>query len=248
VRIGLDSVGIVLAGLAAFALFKSICRGKSATDLWLVAGWAASLAGFFAVAGPSAIAPHFERYAICLVAPTVLVLGRGLDWWMRPTTRFSAMTAPMLLVAGAFVISTFKSQYFDEFHEHGGQSHLTFRTAAAEPKQQAMDLIAGQREPGVPLLVLTSEWWLYWPLQYLAYAHDDVTVELRSADDPRPLDEQAFVDRETWIVEFAAEDAGWRLARSWASLGANHCCGAERRRIADAAGQELLLLIRLPAQ
>jgi hypothetical protein len=248
VEIGLQSLSIVVTGLVAFALFKSIRRGKSALDLWLVVGWAASLAGFFAVAGPSAIAPHFERYAVCLVAPTVLVLGRGLDWWMRPTTRFSAMTAPLLLVAGAFMASTFKSQYFDEFHEHGGNSHLTFRTAAIEPKQQAMDLIARQRERGVPLLVLTSEWWLYWPLQYLAYAYDDVTVELRSPDDPRPLDQQAFVDMEAWIVEFAEADAGWRLGQSWTLLGADHRCGAERHWIADAAGRELLLLIRLPAQ
>jgi hypothetical protein len=53
---------------------------------------------------------------------------------------------------------------------------------------------------------------------------------------------------EAWIVEFAEADAGWRLGQSWTLLGADHRCGAERHWIADAAGQELLLLIRLPAQ
>ena len=247
VRIGLESLSIVVAGLASFALFNSIRRGKSAADAWLVAGWAASVAGFFAVAGPSAIAPHFERYAICLVAPTVLLLGRALDWWMRPTTQLSAATAPMLLVAAAFVLSTFKSQYFHEFKQYGGRSHLTFRTAASEPKQQAMHLIAQAREPGLPLLIQTSEWWLYWPLQYLAYAHNDVKVELRSPDDPRPLDQQALVEMETWIVEFAAEEAGWRVQRAWAAMGSNHASGAEQYSIYDAGGRDLLVLIRLPA-
>ena len=248
VRIGLESLGITIAGLAAFALFKSIRRGKSVVDLWLVTGWAASVAAFFAVAGPSAIAPHFERYAICLVAPTVLLLGRSLDWWMRPTTQFSTATAPLLLVVGAFVLSTFKSQYFHEFKEYGGRSHLTFRTAAVEPKQQAMDLIASQREPGMPLLIQTSKWWLYWPLQYLAYAHENVTVELRSPEDPRPLDQQAIAGMETWIVEFAEDEAGWQVRKAWSALGANHPSGAERQKILDAAGRELLVLIRLPAQ
>ncbi|MEX2137648.1 MAG: hypothetical protein WD894_00175 [Pirellulales bacterium] len=248
VRISLESLSIAVAGLAAFALFNSIRRGKSAADAWLVAGWAASVVSFFAVAGPTAIAPHFERYAICLVAPTVLLLGRALDWWMRPTTQFSTATAPLLLVVGAFILSTFKGQYFHEFKQSGGRSHVTFRTAAIEPKQQVMDLIDRQREPGLPLLIQTSEWWLYWPLQYLAYAHDDVNVELRSPDDPRPLDQQAFVDMETWIVEFAAEEAGWRLKKAWSVLGPNRQSGAEKKTILDAGGRELLLVIRLPAQ
>jgi hypothetical protein len=248
VRIGLESLGMAIAGLSAFALLKSICRGKSAEDLWLVVGWGTSVASFFAVAGPGAIAPHFERYAICLIAPTVLVLGRALDWWMRPTTQFSTATAPLLLVVGACVLSTFKSQYFHEFKEYGGRSHVTFRTAAIEPKQQAMDLIANKRQSGVPLLIQTSEWWLYWQLQYLAYAHRDVKVELRSPDDPRPLDQQAFSDLETWIVEFAEEEAGWRITKSWSALGSNQAYGAERQIIRDAGGRALLVLIRLPAQ
>jgi hypothetical protein len=248
VRISLESLSIVVAALAAFALFNSIRRGKSAADSWLVASWVASVVAFFAVAGPTAIAPHFERYAICLVAPTVLLLGRALDWWMRPTTQFSAATAPLLLVVGACMLSTFKGQYFHEFTYNGGRSHLTFRTAAIEPKQQAMDLIERQREPGLPLLIQTSEWWLYWPLQYLAYAHEDVKVELRSLDDPRPLNQQAFVDMETWIVEFATEEAGWHVEKAWSALGKNHSTGAEKHVIFDAGGRELLILIRLPAQ
>jgi hypothetical protein len=247
-QIVLDALGIVLTGLTAFALLTAIRRGRSTQDLWFVAGWAASVGCFFMVAGPTAIAPHFERYAICLVAPTVLVVGRALEWWMRPTTRFSLATAPLLVALGAYMLATFKSQYFDEFNQHGGRSHLTFRTASVEPKQQAMDLIVRERNRNVPLLIQTSEWWLYWPLQYLAHAHDDVIVELRSPDDPRPLDQQSFDDLESWIVEFAGTEAGWRLEKAWAALSSQQAARFQRAWIRDASGRKLLTLVRLPAE
>jgi hypothetical protein len=247
-RVGLDALAFVLAGLTAFAIVCSIRRGKAANDRWLVAGFLSTAACFFAVAGPTAIAPHFERYAMCLVAPTVLLLGRAGEWWMRPTTRFSLATAPLLLVLGAWMLATFKSHYFDEFNQYGGRSHLTFRTADAEPKQQAIDLIANERDPEHPLLIQTSEWWLYWPLQYLAWAHDDVKVELRSPDDPRPLDQQSFVSMESWIVEFADEEAGWRVLKAWDALDAVHKSRLQKSWIRDAGGRKLLVLIRLPAE
>jgi hypothetical protein len=247
-QIALEALGMIIAGLAAFAMYRSIRRGRSAADGWIVAGWAASVASFFAVAGPTAISPHFERYAICLVAPTVLLLGRAFEWWMRPTTRFSLATGPLLVALGAGILVTFKSHYFDEFMQHGGGSHVTFRTAAVEPKQQAMELIVERRDPQRPLIITTSEWWLYWPLQYLAYGQDNVIVELRSAGDPRPLDQQAFADLESWIVEFADEEAGWRVEKAWTALGPDHPCSAEKHAIFDAGGRELLVLIRLPAR
>ena len=116
------------------------------------------------------------------------------------------------------MLVTFKCQYFDEFNNHGGRSHLTFRTAAIEPKAQAMIYIVHGRDPTVPTLIETSEWWLYWPLQYLAYAHRDIKVELRSADDRRPLDQQAFANMEAWIVEFAEAEAAWHAEQCWPPL------------------------------
>jgi hypothetical protein len=148
------------------------------------------------------------------------------------------------------MLAAFKTNYFDELSKRGGNSHRAFRTAAIEPKQQAVSLIAGERAAGMPLLIQTSEWWLYWPLQYLAYAHDDVRVELRSLDDPRPLDQQAFDRMESWIVEFATEDAGWHVEKAWAALGEKNSVGlgAAKYVIRDAGGRKLLVLIRLPAR
>jgi hypothetical protein len=212
----------------------------------LILAWLCSVIAFFLIAGPTAIAPHFERYAICLVAPTVLVIGRGFHWWMQPTTRFSTVSGPLLVVFGWCMLATFDTQYFDEFEQRGGRSHLTFRTAGVEPKQQVFERIAVEREPNVPLLVQTSEWWLYWPLRYLAYAHDDVLVELRSADDPRPVDQLAFPNMETWIVEFSESETAWKLGQSYAALGPNRAKIAAKTVIHDAKGRELLQLIQIP--
>jgi 4-amino-4-deoxy-L-arabinose transferase-like glycosyltransferase len=244
-QIGLESLLIAVAGVVAWAFWKRIRSGGLTFDAWLVIAWMCSVISFFTVAGPTAIAPHFERYAICLVAPTVLVIARAFHWWMQPTTRFSIATAPLLLVLGWCMLATFKSQYFDEFNERGGQSHLTFRTAGAEPKQQAFQTIALEREPNAPVLIQTSEWWLYWPLRYVAYAHNDVLVELRSSDDPRPVDQMNFPDMETWIVEFVESETAWTLQKSYAALGADRTQIAKKAVIHDAGGRELLLLIRL---
>src|SRR3954447_13585586 len=55
-QIALEWLEIAIAGVAAFALWNSIRRGKSTIDGLLAAGWAACVACFFAVAGPGAIA------------------------------------------------------------------------------------------------------------------------------------------------------------------------------------------------
>jgi hypothetical protein len=247
VAIVLRSLSTSIAALAAFALWKSVRRGRSALDRWLVIGWAASIGAFFAIAGPSAISPHFERYAICLIAPTVLLLGRALHWWMQPTTRFSLATAPMLLLLGAGLLATFEANYFAEFDRNGGRSHLTFRTAAVEPKQRAMELIAQKRQPDLPLLIETSEWWLYWPLEYLAYPHKDIKVELRSPDDRRPLDQQACTSLEAWIVEFADSEAGWRLKQNLSACKPDDLHGINVWSIDDCMDRAHLILVRLPA-
>ncbi|MFI4983413.1 MAG: hypothetical protein ACHQIO_23925, partial [Nevskiales bacterium] len=50
-------------------------RGKRLDrDAGVIIGWLASLAIFFLIAGNGALQPHFERYAICLITPTVLAL------------------------------------------------------------------------------------------------------------------------------------------------------------------------------
>jgi hypothetical protein len=243
VQIALTSITAFLAALIAWAAYRRIRRGKSPLDLAMATAWVACVAAFFVFAGPEAIRPHFERYAICLVAPTILLAARGLQWWMQPSTRFSVVTAPLLLLLAWAALFVFKHHYFDEFATRGGNSHRTFRTADDEPKQAALSLILEQSPSNKPIEIQTSEWWLYWPLRYLAYAHDNVTVQVRNADDLPRLSEQSGTGRTTWLVEFAEEEAGWQLKRAFDAADRHT---AERYTISDSANRPLLLLFQLP--
>ena len=189
IEIALTFVTTFIAGLVAWAYYRRIRRGRSTLDLALATAWISCVGAFFLVAGPEAIRPHFERYAICLIAPTVALAARGLHWWMQPSTRFSFATAPLLIVLAWASLFVFKRQYFDEFAMHGGNSHRTFRTAATEPKQAALALILERSPTGRPVRISTSEWWLYWPLRYLAYAHEHIQVEHQDGEDSRSIEE-----------------------------------------------------------
>jgi hypothetical protein len=159
---------------------------------------------------------------------------------MQPSTRFSIATAPLLILLAWATLFIFKQHYFDHFAVHGGNSHRTFRTAGVEPKQAAVSLILEHSPANVPIEIQTSEWWLYWPLRYLAYAHDNVTVLLRTADEPQL--KQSAAGRTTWLVEFAEKDAGWRLKRAFDSAGPG---APARHTIHDSANRPLLLLFRM---
>ncbi len=214
IEVALTFITAFIAWLVVWACYRRIRRGRSTLDLALAIAWIGCIGAFFLVAGPEAVRPHFERYAICLIAPTIVLTARGLHWWMQPSTRFSFATAPLLIVLAWTSLFVFKRQYFGEFATHGGNSHRTFRTAAAEPKQAALALILERTPSGEPIQISTSEWWLYWPLRYLAYGHDRIQVEQRDGEDSRSIEEQLLPDRDHWIVEFAEEEAGWRLKRS----------------------------------
>ena len=108
----------------------------------------------------------------------------------------------VLLVLGWMMLYSFKVHYFDALLASGGESHLTFRTSQIEPKQQAIQLILddiarlkqgaardednapSQGDPIAPIgggidrvqPVLAENWWLFWPLRFLACRNREVDV------------------------------------------------------------------------
>jgi hypothetical protein len=67
-------------------------------DGCLVAGWAIMLGGFYLVAGPQSIAPHYERYGLCLIAPAIVLLGRGFVAWLGGSHALRPQAATALIV------------------------------------------------------------------------------------------------------------------------------------------------------
>ena len=76
--------------------------------------------GFYAVAGPEALRPHFERWGLCLIPPGTLILARGLTLWIewKPRLRWPMMGAASLI--GASVLTSFYVNYFRELEPLAG--------------------------------------------------------------------------------------------------------------------------------
>ena len=81
-------------------------------------------------------------------------------------------------LAAAALLGSFYVNYFRAFATTGGRSHLTYITAPIEPKQQALSHILGRSAGSARVEIATRQWWLYWPIAYLATPHPTVSVRL----------------------------------------------------------------------
>jgi hypothetical protein len=158
---------------------------------------------FFTFAGPPAISPHFERYALVLVAPAVLtfVLLLGHAFERCRLTPYLTTTGVALAVA---CLLSFSINYLAELSATGGRSHRTFRTAAREPKQTAFALIlerSARQRTCAGIHVAAEDWWLYWPLRYLSLGTPRIAVSMA---DERPTDQfMRATDGCSYYVGFA---------------------------------------------
>ena len=218
-------------------------------DAALVLGWFAMLAAFFVVAGPRAISPHFERYGICLIAPGVVVLARGLTWWLDQSGAAGRRAATVLLLAATIWAASFAWNYFACFRQTGGMSHATFRTAEVEPKLAALDLVRGASSPGEIDTIVCSSWWLYWPLAYLASDDPALHVVAGETCEPSLASEKQATQapganagdtrQRSWFIEFAGSDDEDRVMQTLLDRAPN----AERHVILDDAGRAILSVI-----
>ncbi|ATE66670.1 glycosyltransferase family 39 protein [Rhizorhabdus dicambivorans] len=193
---------VLLCGLTALGL-RSLSRRGFGREAGVVAGWLATLLGFFLVAGNGAIMPHFERYAMCLIAPSTLalaVLAREIGGRRERLTFPVAATA---LIA-ALLLAGFWQHYIRALEMSGSLSHRAFQTGPVEPKQEAFDAILAE-SGGRPTGVMAEDWWLAWPIAYLAAGHAiDVT-------DVSTLPPGPVVPGRLWLT-FAGSELDRRLA------------------------------------
>ncbi len=177
--------------------------------------WATSLAAFVLVAGAEALDPGQERFALCLIAPTVLLVARGgvLVWaWAAASPRWRIVLAAATL-AGWPLLADYYVHYFRFIEQTGGQAHMTFRAAPVEPKLAALRYIldesartgTGKTHSG-ELWIISSQEWIRWPIRYLAIDEHGVRVpepaEVRSSDEYS----RALSEGGVWFVEFAGTE------------------------------------------
>jgi hypothetical protein len=224
---------------------------QNAAASGLTVGWGLSLLAFFLIAGPAAIAPHFERYGIGLLGPGAILAAIGLDAWLVGHARRAwaddarqRTIAIVPIILGWFVLAGFQFGFFGFFRQTGGESHATFRTAAVEPKAAALDFII--RHSHGPTHIAASEWWNYWPLRYLAMGRTIETgqgaieVEFATAADSRCSDRSISV----WQVEFTGSPAGEAIRQREHLMPT----GTIETTIADYSGRPVLSAFQLPRQ
>jgi hypothetical protein len=231
--------------VALYGFYRRLRSARRAMDACLACGVGATLLMFYVVAGPQALAPHTERYGLCLVAPLALVLARGTDWWLvGPAWRVSAGSLLWGSVA-ALLLCDFYGNYFRWMQRTGGESHYAFRTAAVEPKQQAVELLERRRDAASPHYVVCPEWWVYWPVAYLARGAANLHAassfdELPASVRPRGDVPSAAVS----CLQFSGEEFDRALR---GRIAAERCASVETA-ISDYAGRSLLSLHQADAQ
>jgi hypothetical protein len=207
---------LAFAGAAIIALVgmaKRLSQEPTAGDTALVWGWLVMLGGFFLIAGPSAIAPHQERYGVCLLAPAALVFARGISWWLDTRQAHHRRAAIALAAIVWLWPVTFYLGYFEFIQQTGGQSHRTFRTAAVEPKLQAYELMLAASDSSQPMTIVCQDWWCYWPIAFLAANDADVKVlTWQEWKDRVAVGENSWKDP-AWFVEFAGTNEEEELTK-----------------------------------
>lgn len=165
--------------LVAAAGWRGWYRVDRSRALGLTGGLGVSLAAFYPIAGLHAISPGWERYAMFLVVPSLVIIARSIAGFGHNRTAAAGQVL-FVLAIGVFFLANLWRWYFVPQWKTGGQSELTFRTGPCEPKQAAFEFIHAVA-PNEPVTIMAEDWWCYNPLLYLAAGRPGTEVCQRSA-------------------------------------------------------------------
>ena len=238
--IWIDLAAGLAAVLAGYAFLRMLRTRSDDQDIALAASCGVLLLAFFVLAGPQALAPGIERYAIVLVAPCVVLISRGLRWWLAQPKRRSLVLAIYSLY-GWITLTTFYVNYFVAFEQGGGAAHLAFHTAAVEPKLQAMDYILSRRRQNEHTIIYTDPWWLRKPLEYFAHGRPGIETRTWSNEEPVVKSGSDGHTVSTWFVEFAGSERYRELQPELARMGVDP---TPRKVISSYAEKDLVLILR----
>ncbi len=206
--VGSDGWGAdtVLFWAVMAACVWTLCRAKDEpvrrTSRTLLCMVALQLAAFALLAGPHGLSPGWERYAICLVGPIVVLLARGAAVSFSAGSPRWRLALVVGSLCGWLMLADFREHYFHCIHQTGGRAHPTFRTSDEDPKASALKTILANRQPGVAWIV-TGEWHIYWPIRYFGMSEDELRVVTPKEVAASEEFDQAQREGRVWYVEFA---------------------------------------------
>ena len=144
-------------------------------------------------------------------------------------------------LAAAALLGSFHVNYFRACATTGGRSHLTYVTAAIEPKQQALSRILNRGAGSTRVEIATQQWWLYWPIAYLATPQPAVSVRLDSDAEPAAGVERPARGTARFFVEFAGTPELAATLRRFDETGHR----VTSTTIADAGGRDHLVIVEV---
>jgi len=237
-----SDAGFVVVALAALCgLALVIRRRESPVDASLAGASIAMALLYFAFAGPEGMRPHFERWALCLVAPGTLMLARGVSGWVLAYPAHRGWATAFFAVFAAALLGAFYLDYFRQFETVGGRADITYVTGPREPKQLALETILMQRSRDEPVMIVATLWWQYWPITYLAQNHRNVITSRTFDVEGRPEFADAVRRGGLFLVEYFGTVEHLR-AVAWLRA---HGLTATSTPIRDASGRELLDVMRV---
>ncbi len=142
---------------------------------WLTGGFLASLAAFHIVGGPTALMPGRERYGLVFLVPEIVLCATAIDalWSSRATLSRAAFAIAVVSFAALTVCG-----YFVPLLTRGGDARPGLRTAVVEPKVAAFEFLKADAGSAEVIQVIADDWYLYWPMRYLAGGDKRFHVEL----------------------------------------------------------------------
>jgi hypothetical protein len=134
-----------------------------------------ALSLFYLFAGPEAIRPNSERYAMWMTVPHCVLLGLSLSGLAAELARPRLAPLVAVLVCGGMLLS-FQQGYLRRLELYNSQSERTFMTGEVEPKRAAFERILELRDPARTTRILAEDWWTYWAFAYQSLAHEGIEV------------------------------------------------------------------------
>jgi hypothetical protein len=175
--------------------------------LFMIAGLLLSLVSFYLVAGPRSISPHYERWAAFLTVPSC-VLFAVLLGSLATGARSAAIVQFAVLAISIALLASFHIHYFVGMQSGEGQ-HRAYRTGNIDPKEQALLYIDEIRNRQQQTLIIAEDWWVYWPMRYLALGYDGYFVAPQNPKDhpwfvtEREVPDFPIPEAERFFVTFA---------------------------------------------
>jgi hypothetical protein len=172
---GSDYLVLVVVAVILVAGLRALRHRFHWPTTGLVAGWLASIVLLFLVAGPWALRPSLERFGIALIPATALalavLLGRCFpDGSRKPFFQASVAGLVLPLLAGFWL------GYLRPLDRGDARPGAGIPTGLPALNQAALEAVA-RRSGSMRARVVAEDWWIYWPIAYLAGPRSPLAIE-----------------------------------------------------------------------